>query len=131
MDIFLKAAGGVLIAVVLIMALSKQGKDVSLLLTIAVCCMVVSAAITYLQPVTEFFRRLQSIGQLSTDTLTILLKAVGIGLLAEITALICTDAGNASLGKVLQFMATAVILWLSIPLLNELIELIDNILGAI
>lgn len=131
MDIFIKAAAGVLIAVVLVLALSKQGKDISLLLTIAVCCMLVSAAITYLQPVTDFLGRLQSIGQLDSETLTILMKAVGIGLLAEITGLICTDAGNASLGKALQMLATAVILWMSIPLLNELIELIDKILGAI
>ena len=70
-------------------------------------------------------------GQLESDTLTILLKAVGIGLVTEVTCLICTDAGNAALGKTLQFLSCAVILWLSIPLLNELLELIDNILGAI
>lgn len=131
MDIFIKAAAGILIAVVLILTLSKQGKDISLLLTIAVCSMVVSAAITYLQPVVDFLKRLQSIGQLDSETLTILMKAVGIGLLAEIIGLICTDAGNASLGKALQMLATAAILWMSIPLLNELIELIDKILGAI
>lgn len=131
MDIFIKATAGVLIAVVLILTLAKQGKDISLLLTIAVCCMVVIASITYLQPVTDFLKRLQSIGQLDSETLTILMKAVGIGLLAEITGLICADAGNASLGKALQILATAAILWMSIPLLNELIELIDKILGAI
>lgn len=131
MDVFLKATAGILVAVVLILCLSKQGKDISLLLTIAACCMVASAAFTYLQPVTDFFQRLQTIGQLDSDALTILMKAVGIGLLAEITGLVCADAGNASLGKALQLLATAVILWMSIPLLNELIELIDNILGAI
>lgn len=131
MDILIKATAGVLIAVVLTLTLAKQGKDISLLLTIAVCCMVASAAITYLQPVVDFLKRLQSIGQLDSETLAILMKAVGIGLLAEITGLICADAGNASLGKVLQMLATAAILWMSIPLLNELIELIDNILGAI
>lgn len=131
MDIFVKSTAGVLITIVLILALSKQGKDISLLLTIAVCCMLVSTAIIYLKPVTDFLDRLQSIGQLDSETLTILMKAVGIGLLAEITGLICTDAGNASLGKALQILATATILWMSIPLLNELIELIDKILGAI
>ena len=131
MDIFIKSTAGVLITIVLILALSKQGKDISLLLTIAVCCMLVSTAIIYLNPVTDFLDRLQSIGQLDPETLTILMKAVGIGLLAEITGLICTDAGNASLGKALQLLATATVLWMSIPLLNELIELIDKILGAI
>lgn len=131
MDIFVKCAAGILVAVVLIITLAKQGKDISLLLVMAVCCMVLGAAVTFLQPVVDFIKQLQSIGQLDSEMITILLKAVGIGLLAEITSLICADSGNASLGKALQLLATATILWLSLPLLNELIELIDNILGAI
>lgn len=131
MDIFVKCAAGILVSVVLIITLAKQGKDISLLLVIAVCCMVLGAAVTFLQPVVDFIKHLQSIGQLDPEMTTILLKAVGIGLLAEITSLICADSGNASLGKALQLLATATILWLSLPLLNELIELIDNILGAI
>lgn len=131
MDIFVKCAAGVLVAAVLIITLAKQGKDISILLVMAVCCMVLGAAVTFLQPVVDFIKQLQSIGQLDSEMITILLKAVGIGLLAEITCLICADSGNASLGKALQLLATATILWLSLPLLNELIELIDNILGAI
>lgn len=131
MDVFIKCATGILIAVVLILTIAKQGKDISLLLTIFVCCMVLIAAVTYLQPVVDFLKRLQSIGQLDSNAITILLKSVGIGLLSEVTCLICTDSGNASLGKALQLLSTATILWISLPLLNELIELIDNILGAI
>ncbi len=131
MDIFLKASAGVMVAVILVLTLTKQGKDISVLLIIAVCSMIVISAFYYLQPVKDLLIRLQTMGQLNSDTLSIMLKAVGIGLIAEVTSLICTDAGNAALGKTLQFLASAVILWLSIPLLNELLELIDNILGAI
>lgn len=131
MDIFVKAAAGVLVAVVLILTLSKQEKDISLLLTIAVCCMVMLAAVRYIKPVVDFLGRLQTIGNLDGDIFKILLKAVGIGLLAEFTSLVCADAGNASLGKATQLVATAAILWISIPLLEKLLELIDNILGAI
>ena len=131
MDVFLKAAAGVLLAVIFILILAKQGKDLSLLLIIAVCCMVIGAAISFLHPVKELLSHLQTVGQVKSDTLTIMLKAVGIGLITEVTCLICTDAGNAALGKTLEFLSSAVILWLSIPLLNELIELLDNILGAI
>lgn len=131
MDVFLKASAGVLVAVVLILSLSKQGKDISLLLTIAVCCMVAVGAMKYLQPVMQFLQRLQNIGDLDSEIFSILLKSVGIGLLAEFTGLVCADAGNSSLGKATQLMATAAIIWISIPLLDKLIELIDNILGAI
>ena len=52
---------------------------------------------------------------------------IGIALLAEFGELICKDAGNTTLGKTLQILAAAVILWLSVPLLNELIDLMESI----
>lgn len=131
MDILIKAAGGVLIALVLYLVLSKHGKEVSLLLTVSVCCMVAAAAVNYLKPVIDFFETLQSIGQLDSGLLRIILRAVGIGLLAEITGLICADAGNAALGKTLQLLACAVVLWMSVPLFTNIIALIEEILVSV
>ncbi len=131
MEIFLKAAASTLIAVILILVLSKQGKDMSVLLVIAACILVISGAVSFLQPIKDLIIKLQQVGQWESETLSIVLKAVGIGLISEITCLICTDAGNAALGKTLQFMASIVILWLSIPLINDLLALLDRILGAI
>lgn len=127
----MKAAACALITLILGLALAKQEMDASLLLTIAACCMVVTAAAVYLEPVIDFFQELQSLGQLDSGLLGILLKAVGIGLLAEITGLICADAGNAALGKALQVLAGAMVLWLSIPLLRSLMELVQEILGEV
>lgn len=130
METFIKATAGILIALILCLILSKQGKDLSILLALAVCCMVLTAALTYLQPVLDFFDRLTAIGKLDTDLIGILLKAVGIGLLAEIAGLICADAGNSAMGKVLQIMAAALILALSVPIFTQLLELIETILVA-
>ena len=131
MELFIKAVAVVLVTVVLALALHKQGKDFSLLLTIIVCCMVTTAALTYLDPVVSFFKQLQTQAQLDSEMLKILMKAVGIGLLAEIASLICSDAGNAALGKTIQVPASAVVLWVSLPLLNGLMELVGQILGEV
>lgn len=131
MELFLKAVAVVLVTLILGLALHKQGKDISLLLTILACCMVVTAALTYLTPVVSFFQDLQNLGQLDSGMLKILLKAVGIGLLAEVASLICSDAGNAALGKTIQVLASAVVLWISLPLLESLMELVQKILGEV
>lgn len=131
MELFLKAAAAIIFAVIFGLTLSKHGKDISLLLSILACCMVAAAALSYLEPVIRFFQELQSTAKLEPEMLSILLKAVGIGLLAEITNLVCTDAGNATLGKTLQILAAAVILWLSLPLFRGLMNLVQNILGEI
>ena len=128
MDTYVKALAGVLVTLVLYLVLSKQNKDISVLLTIMVCCMVTIVAIQYLEPVISFMDELETIGQLNSDIISILFKTVGIALLAEITCLICNDAGNAALGKTLQILASGVILWLSVPLYTSLIELVEEIL---
>jgi len=131
MNVFIKVIAGVLIALILGIVLEKPGKDLALLLTLTACAMVLIAAVNYLQPVMDFVQRLQVIGKLDSEILEILTKVVGIGLIAEITGLICTDAGNGALGKTLQVLAAVVILWLSIPILNQLLSLIETILGEI
>lgn len=128
---FWQGAAAVLLAVILCLALGKQGKEAGLLLTLAVCCMVGVLALSYLRPVIELIDELQAVGQLDSGMLKIILKAVGIGLIGEIASLICSDAGNAALGKSLQLLSSAVILWLSIPLLTQLLELVQQILGEV
>lgn len=125
---FWQGAAAVLLTVILCLTLGKQGKEVGLLLTLAVCCMVGVVAMSYFSPVVDFIRQLQTVGQLDSGMLEILLKAVGIGLIGEIASLICADSGNAALGKALQLLSAAVILWLSIPLLTRLLELVQDIL---
>ena len=85
---------------------------------------------TYLAPLISLFTRLIALGNLPEELLQILFKVVGIGLISQISSTICIDAGNQSLAKVLQLITTAVVLWLCIPLLEQLLSLIENILGV-
>ena len=120
-----------MVASVLGLTLSRQGKEMTALLTVGVCSMVIITAVSFLKPVLEFLRHLESTGNLNSDMVAILFKAVGIGLVSEIAAMICADAGNASMGKALQMLSSAVILWLSIPVFQALLELIQQIMGGI
>lgn len=131
MDLFWKALAGVLLTAVLTLALSKQEKDISLLLKMGVCAMVAIIAVSYFDPVLTFLRQLEELGDLQGDMLGILLKAVGIGMVAEIAGMICADSGNASLGKILQLLSSGVILWLSLPIFSALLEMIQQILGGL
>jgi len=126
---FLKMIAAVLIAVVLHQVLEKRDKEISLLLSTAVCCMVMICAIGYLKPVTDFLETLQRLGNLDGNILSVLLKCAGIGLLAELGALICSDTGNVAMGKTLQILAVAVILWMSLPLFTSLLEMVEEIMG--
>ena len=131
MDRFLQAAAGVMAAVVMWIILSKQGKEYALLLSVGACALILLAMFRFLEPVLDLMKQLQSLGNLQPEWLNVMLKATGIGLIVEMGTLICTDAGNAALGKTLQIMGTVAVLWLSIPLMNSLIDLLEQILGGL
>lgn len=131
MDEFWKASAAVLLTVVLVLALGKREKDISVLLTMAVCCMVTAVAMSYLEPVLDLLWEVEAMANVQDGMMEILMKAVGIGLVVEIAGMICTDAGNSSLGKTIQMLGTVVILSLSIPLFRGFLTLIQEILGQV
>ena len=131
MEGFLQAVAAVLLAVILGLVLAKQGKDWAILLTALVSCMILAVTAKYLQPVLDFIRELQDLTGLDEQMLLVVLKAVGIGLVAEIAGLICQDGGNAALGKGIQILASITVLWLSLPIMRMLLELVQRILGEL
>lgn len=131
MSLFFKACSGALISVIFTLFVGKSSNGIGTMVGIAACCGVIWITVSYLSPVVDFLRQLKEYADLDKNSLSILLKAVGIGLIGEIANLICSDMGNASLGKSLQILSTSVILWLSIPLFSTILELIGQIMEAI
>ena len=128
MDLFLKVSAGILLSLVLVLILAKSGKDYSFAIMVIVCCFVCVTAFSFLEPVLDFAKELQSISDLDNEIFTVILKAVGISLLTEIIANICADSGNGAMGKILQMFSGIVVLWLSLPIFSALLELVKDIL---
>ena len=115
--------------VILALVVGRQSRDMSLLLTLAVCVMVCIAALGFLEPVMELLRELRRLGDLDSEAVSIALKCAGIGLLSELIGLICADAGESALSRALELLSSAAILWLSLPLIRELLRLIEGVLS--
>ena len=131
MEIFIKACGAILLTVIVTMTLGSHGRDYGMVLGIFVCCVGAMAALEYIRPVIDFLEKLENIGGLDHSMIRILLKAAGVGLISEIAALVCNDSGNGSLGKTVILLGSAAILWLSLPMYTMLIELLEEMLGAL
>lgn len=129
MDNFLKITIIVLITIILGLYMQKQCREISVvLILVSVCTVLLFAFSSFIEPVFEFIDNVRSIGSINQNAVTTLIKASGIGLISEITALLCADAGFGSLGKVLQITSIFAILLISIPIFNELISLITKVL---
>ena len=131
MDLFLKATAMTVVCVILYLVLNKNSRDIATLLTITACCFLAAAAFRYLDTVLDFIYRLTGLSRLDKSTVDILLKATGVSILSEFCAMICNDAGNSALGKGIQLLSAATVLWLSMPLLTKLVELVQTILANV
>lgn len=131
MDKFYAATALVLLTVVLVLAIRKQNGEIALLLGLCGCCAALAVAVGFLNPILNFLRRLQQVASLDGDMVQILLKVTGVAFTAEIASTVCSDAGNAALGKSLQMLSSVVILYLSLPMMEALLELVERILVAL
>ena len=131
MALFWKGAAGLFVVAVLVITVGRQEKDIALLLVMAACVMVVTAGLSLLEPVVDLLHRLEELGNLQSGVLSILLKITGIGLVTQTGGMILSDSGNTSLARGLQLLGTSVILYLSVPVFETLIDLIQHVLGEI
>lgn len=129
MEQYFQAVAAVLLAVILVLCLKQSQTGIGHLLSLLVCGMVVISAAAYIKPVVDFVHTVQRMSMVDSGMLNILFKVVGVSITAEIAELICSDSGNSAMGKTVQFLASAVVVWLSIPLMSSLLELIEGVLS--
>lgn len=60
---------------------------------------------------------------------SVILKSLGIGILAQTTADICRDSGVGAVGAKVEFAAKILILLMCVPILQTLMELIEGFLS--
>ena len=131
MTILWKGLGIGLVCCIISLFIKDREKDFSVILGIGACVVVSIMALSYLEPVLAFLRRLGSVGSLHSDHLSVLIKVVGIGLITDIAVQVCNDTGNSGTGKVMQFLGSAVMLWSAIPVFDALLDVICSVLGEI
>lgn len=131
MAYYWKLTAFVLIAVVLWLLLDKREKDLALLLNMAACCILAVGAMVYLEPIIAWIWKLCDTGNLAQDMLKTLLRAVGMGMVSDLTAMLCGDAGNHSLACAVRLFGNCGVLYISIPMMETLINLIQEILGVL
>lgn len=129
MEQFFQATAIVLMSMVLILTLKNQDRGIGQLLSILICAMVLMLAIRSFAPILDFVRSIQGMIDLNPSFIKQLVKCVGIAITAEIAELLCQDSGNGAMGKALQLFSTAMISYLCIPMLTQLLDLVQEVLS--
>lgn len=128
MEVFLQAAALAVVGAILAVVVRKETKELGILLVLGSVVALFLLVWTFLEPVVDFARRLNRMTGLSGDMIGIMLKATGVALLSEIACSVCEDAGEQALGKITKICASVTILYLSLPLFQAVLGLIEDLL---
>ena len=128
---YLRFAAAALIGLILVLVVGRQSRDLGMLLSLAVCVLLALGAMEFLEPVLELLDELKRLGELDGGAVGILLRCAGIGIISELVGLLCADAGEGAMGRALQICANAAILWLSLPLLRQVLTMIGEVLAKV
>lgn len=128
MGIYWKVIAGILVSVVLCLSVDR---GIGAVLAISVCVMGMIVALEFARPILTLMQRMEAMADLSSDYGSVLYKVLGIGLTSEVAGMLCADTGNGAMGKMLKLLSHILILWLSVPLIESILSIIQQILGGI
>lgn len=123
----LKMCGIVLCALIICIIFKNLKNEYSLLVRIAITVGISIVSLALIEPLFSF------IDEISENTavypyLPLLIKALGIALIVQVTSDICSDCGESALGERIELFGKAEILVISIPLIKNLFKLCEAII---
>ena len=131
MEYYLQAVAMILITALFGILLDGEGRRFVPIVSLAACCMIFWGMVRYLEPMLDLLKRIQELADISAQMLSVLVKAVGISMIARLAQTICKDAGQNALAGAVGILSDGVLLWISIPLVEELLELMQEVLGRV
>lgn len=117
-------------AAMLCAALRAQRPEFALALSLAAG---LAAMLMAMDPMKQMVSTLQSLFQMANldgETASIVLKATGIAILSELGVQICSDAGESALAGRIRLVTRIAILGLAAPLMREIMDGFNRVLGA-
>lgn len=107
----------------------KQVKpDIASVITIAGGLVIILMLVDYVAQIFDVFKVVIDKTGLSNNLFSIVLKIVGVGYLTEFAANLCSDVGNSSLADKLLFAGKIIILFLSLPIVTNIIDVVAGLL---
>ena len=127
MDI-IKIIGIAFIAVIIIVILKQYRPEFAIYASILAGVLILSLASDTLSGIIDMIQSISSKTNINNDFLIIHIKITGIAILTEFAVSICKDAGESAIASKVDVGGKILIISLSIPIINALIDTIVKIL---
>lgn len=117
-------------ATALILMVRQSKNEYALYISLTAALLILFFSMDRLQIVVETIEKMEALIQVDRGIIKILVKLIGITYVAEFAAGICRDAGITSLAGQIELFARFSIMAVSVPVLLELMESVEQMLGG-
>ena len=117
-----------LAAALLSLVVKKQSPELGLGLSLCACVLGAALVLDWVRPVLGLAQSLAREAELEEELTEPLWKCLGIGLLTELSAAVCADAGQSALARLVELGGALLCLVLGLPLVQAVLALIRELL---
>ena len=128
MEQLIRFAAAALLGTAVCLLLKKSNPELQVPLAAAVCTFVLWGGTALLRPLREFLQKAEGLSALSGAYFSPVVKCVAIGILSRGAAELCRDGGQSAMAGAVELGGTAAALYVSLPLLTALLELLEKLL---
>ena len=128
METILKCAGIAVAGAVLSLIVRKQSGEFGALVGLLAVVLVTLLALEFLQPVLAFAEDLRDTAKLGEGVVAPVMKTLAIGFVTETGKNLCEDAGEKTLGSVLQLAGGLGAFYVLLPLMGSVLDLLEEML---
>ena len=127
MDI-IKIIGIAFIAVIIIVILKQYRPEFTIYASIIAGVLILTLASNTLSGIIDMIKSISNKTNINSDFLVILIKITGIAILTEFAVSICKDAGESAIASKVDVGGKIIIISMSIPIINALIDTVVKVL---
>lgn len=123
-------AGIAIVAAVFAAVLKRRNQEYSIIISIAAGIVILVEILSNIAPAVKQINTLLTAAGLSSEYTVILLKALGVCVLAQFAADSCRDAGESALASKVELAGKIAILVLSLPLFEKIAGTAAGLIGV-
>lgn len=124
----LKMSAFALMAVVIIVVIKQEKKEIGVIISIFAAVVLSVYAILQLNDIVNLLFDLISNVGVNAKYLEIILKVIGIAYIVELTKDVCIDSGETALGAKVEMTGKIVMVAMTIPIITGVVEVINKLI---
>lgn len=114
----------IIIAVILAVSLKSKNPEISSLMSVAVCIVIIALCVGRIGTILAFLDRVSDYIKVDKEYIAILLKLIGIAYICEFASGISKDAGYSAVASQIELMGKLTMLVTSLPVLIQVLDMI-------